>query len=139
MKKLSLFIVIFLVIASLTATIAFASEAQNPVVAAADTEKPALTDEQKAEVKGILSQMQELKKQLIDKYVSFGVITQEQADKMKARIDERAKIAEEKGYMPGGRMLRPGMRKAPKGNRSGCRNGICEQAPQAPAATQTAL
>jgi len=63
------------------------------------TEEVKLTDAQKAELaklhKGILEQ----KKQLIQKYVEFGVIPKEKGDKMVERFDEHYKMLEKNGFV----------------------------------------
>jgi len=64
-----------------------------------NTQEVKLTDAQKAELaklhKGILEQ----KKQLIQKYVEFGVIPKEKADKMIQRFEEHYKMLEENGFI----------------------------------------
>lgn len=66
---------------------------------AKNAEEVKLTDAQKAELaklhKGILEQ----KKQLIQKYVEFGVIPKETADKMIQRYEEHYKMLEENGFI----------------------------------------
>ncbi|AYA74553.1 hypothetical protein DOE78_03275 [Bacillus sp. Y1] len=64
-----------------------------------NTQEVKLTDAQKAELaklhKGILEQ----KKQLIQKYVEYGVIPKEKADKMIQRFEEHYKMLEENGFI----------------------------------------
>ncbi len=50
-----------------------------------DTSK--LTDQQKADLKETETKMLELQKEYIDKAVSFGLLTQDQGDKLKSRLD----------------------------------------------------
>lgn len=105
MKKITLILAMLLVIALATATFVFATAGQGEVTTTnsetAKPERPVLTDSQKEEVKGIMMQIRELKKQLVDKYESFGAITKEQADKIKEGMDKRTQGAEEKGFLPG--------------------------------------
>ncbi|MDT3699821.1 MAG: YckD family protein [Thermincola sp.] len=51
----------------------------------------AATDAQKKEIADIFSQMAELRKQMLDKYVDAGVITKEQAELGKKNIDQAVK------------------------------------------------
>jgi len=48
----------------------------------------AVSDTQKNDINNLLSQITELRKQILDKYVESGVITQEQADLRKKNIDQ---------------------------------------------------
>ena len=47
----------------------------------------AMTDQQKTEIDALNQQIAELQKQIVDKYVQAGEITQAQADSTKANID----------------------------------------------------
>ena len=104
-KKWAIVLTVILVLTAIMATAAFALSGDigatvSPSTQTATTEKTVLTEAQQVEVKGILAQIQALKEKLIDKYVGYGVITQERADTMKERMQERAAKAEENGYLP---------------------------------------
>ncbi|MFA5384183.1 MAG: DUF2680 domain-containing protein [Eubacteriales bacterium] len=64
-----------------------------------------LTDAQKADLYKTAQQMLDLKKQMIQKYVDFGVITQDQANLMIKKMTDSFNKMKEKGLVPG-----PGMR-----------------------------
>lgn len=64
------------------------------------TEPVELTEEQKSEIADIHSQIVELRKEIVDKYQSYGAIDEETAEKIKARMDERTQKIEE-GRCPG--------------------------------------
>ena len=118
-RKWPVILAVILIVTAFMATAAFASSSSTQQEGTA--EKPSLTDEQKVEVKGILAQIQALKEQLIDKYAGYGILSQEKADAMKERMQERAAKAEEKGYLPafgrfGGMM---GGKGGPRGGRCG--------------------
>jgi uncharacterized lipoprotein YehR (DUF1307 family) len=70
---------------------------------AKNTEEVKLTDAQKAELAKLHKSILEQKKQLIQKYVEFGVIPKEQADKMIQRFEEHYKMLEENGFIFKGR------------------------------------
>jgi len=63
-----------------------------------------LTDTQKADLYKISKQMLDLQKQMIQKYVEFGVITQDQANLMITKMTDNYNKMKEKGLVPG-----PGM------------------------------
>ncbi|MBP2655770.1 MAG: hypothetical protein H6Q73_3339 [Firmicutes bacterium] len=65
-------------------------------------QKITLTDQQKQDLAPLYSQMLETKKQIIQKYVEFGYLTQEQADQRIARMTERMNRMQEHGLMMGG-------------------------------------
>jgi len=60
-----------------------------------------LTDQQKNELINYYKQMAQLQKQLVDKFVSFGVITQDQGNTIKSRIDTMVKNMEQNGLPQG--------------------------------------
>jgi len=60
-----------------------------------------LTDQQKDELINYYKQMAQLQKQLVDKFVSFGVITQDQGNTIKNRIDTMVKNMEQNGLPQG--------------------------------------
>jgi len=59
-----------------------------------------LTDEQKSELKQLHEKMFEIKKQMIEKYVEYGIITKEQAQKKLEKLEKVKKLKEQNGYMP---------------------------------------
>ncbi len=65
-----------------------------------------LTDAQKADLYKTAQQMLDLKKQMIQKYVDFGVITQDQANLMIKKITDNFNNMKEKGLVPGMGMWR---------------------------------
>ena len=66
-----------------------------------------LTDAQKADLYKIAQQMLDLKKQMIQKYVDFGVITtQDQANLMIKKMTDNFNKMKEKGLVPGMGMWR---------------------------------
>lgn len=112
MRKIAFIMAVLVLLVAVFASIGFAAEDNQSGTASAPTSTSTeklqpgknsvnLTDKQKKEVEDIFSKMDELRKQLIDKYQSFGVITKEQADKMKSKMDERSKMMKEKGITPG--------------------------------------
>ncbi|AIS51934.1 hypothetical protein TKV_c07510 [Thermoanaerobacter kivui] len=60
-----------------------------------------LTEQQKTELMNYFKQMAQLQKQLVDKFVSFGVITQDQGNTIKNRIDTMVKNMEQNGLPQG--------------------------------------
>ena len=58
-----------------------------------------LTENQKAELADIYRDLFEEKKELIQKYVEFGVIPKEKGDQMIQKFDERFKMMEQNGFM----------------------------------------
>lgn len=93
-----------LLIAAISIPAAFAAQDSSiaPSPASPGVEKQInLTDAQKDELKRISNQMFELKKQMVQKYLEFGVISKDQADSRLKRIEEMQKKMEEKGFTPG--------------------------------------
>ncbi|MHB1128041.1 MAG: DUF2680 domain-containing protein [Bacillota bacterium] len=66
-----------------------------------------LTEDQLQQLNAIHDQMLALRKQMIQKYVEFGTISQEDADSIITRMDEMVKLKKEKGFAPG---MFPGMK-----------------------------
>lgn len=60
-----------------------------------------LTDQQKNELINYYKQMAQLQKQLVDKFVSFGVITQDKGNTIKNRIDTMVENMEQNGLPQG--------------------------------------
>lgn len=61
----------------------------------------AISDTQKNDINGLYGQIAELRKQIVDKYVDAGEITNEQAQAIKENIDQAAKYQEEAGGFAG--------------------------------------
>jgi uncharacterized protein YktA (UPF0223 family) len=59
-----------------------------------------LTVEQKKELESLYEEMFETKKQLINKYAEYGVITKEKAEEKLARLDKFQTKLKEHGYTP---------------------------------------
>ncbi|BCB03876.1 DUF2680 domain-containing protein [Bacillus sp. KH172YL63] len=62
-------------------------------------QKVNLTAEQKAELGKLHDQMFATKKELVKKYVEYGVFSKEQGDKVLAMMEEKHKKLKENGYM----------------------------------------
>lgn len=58
-----------------------------------------LTEAQKAELSEIYQDIMEEKKELIQKYVEYGVLSKEKGDKMIQKFETRYKMAEKNGFM----------------------------------------
>lgn len=99
MKKWWFISILVLLVGVIAVPIAWAQNetAQAPF----NTSKVELTESQKKELEDLYSKMSELKKQIIDKYVEFGAIDQERADRMKQKIEQMEKFRAEDGYAPG--------------------------------------
>lgn len=67
-----------------------------------DEEKPTveLTDAQKKEIDTLYLELLETKKKIINKYVEYGVLTQEKADKRLKWFEEHYNKVKEHGYLP---------------------------------------
>ena len=83
-------IAILLLAIAIPALAATGTPAQNQ-----DTTRPALTTEQSKEIANLRQQMMELRKQMIDKYVTYGRLTPEQGKQIKERITARQKFLQE--------------------------------------------
>ena len=57
-----------------------------------------LTESQKAELAEIYQDLMEEKKELIQKYVEFGVLSKEKGDKIIQKFEEHYKLAEKNGF-----------------------------------------
>lgn len=58
-----------------------------------------LTESQKAELSEIYQDLMEEKKELIQKYVEFGVLSKEKGEQMIQKFEEHYKMAEKNGFM----------------------------------------
>ncbi|MDA8229050.1 MAG: YckD family protein [Desulfitobacterium hafniense] len=69
----------------------------------------AITDQQKTEIEALNKQINELRKQVVDKYAATGELTKEQAEAAKARIDSMEQYRQQNGLTnPGGFGFGPG-------------------------------
>jgi hypothetical protein len=91
-----------------------------------------LTDDQKKELAPIYDKMLDVQKEMLQKYVSFGYLTQEQADQRAAFMKERMAWHQQNGIGPGMMGRGHGMGKGPGFGPGG--RGPCGQ--QAPATNQ---
>ncbi|SFC79080.1 Protein of unknown function [Bacillus sp. OV322] len=83
-------------------TLSSASEVFANEQPAAKTEKVQLTDKQKSELSSIHEDILAKKKELIMKYVEYGMMNKEQGDKIIQRFEEHYNMLKENGYkMPG--------------------------------------
>ncbi|MFS0865436.1 YckD family protein [Fredinandcohnia sp. 179-A 10B2 NHS] len=89
---------------SLLLLLAFALVGGNLASAEMDSkdEKPMveLSDAQKKELDAIYLELLETKKKIINKYVEYGVLTQEKADKRLKWFEEHYSKVKEHGYLP---------------------------------------
>ncbi len=96
MKK----IIVLLSVLFLTLGLAMPVWAQNDK-AQQPEQKVELTEEQKKELAVIHEDILELKLEMIDKHIEYGVLTKEKGEMIKAKLQEKAKMMKENGYMPG--------------------------------------
>ena len=61
---------------------------------------PQLTDEQVKQLEDLALEMLDLRKQMVDKYVEFGIMTEERAQKMKEHFDRNFQKMREAKFMP---------------------------------------
>jgi len=101
-------IVVFLMIFSLVSlSQAFAAE-NGANYEKGDTVQ--LTPEQKAELTKLNKEILTLKKELITKYVKYGVISEEKGKKIISRLEKRCKNLEEEGFtLPKGKLKARGI------------------------------
>ncbi|PAF35833.1 hypothetical protein CHH58_14685 [Terribacillus saccharophilus] len=59
-----------------------------------------LTDQQKQEIAALQKQALEQEKQIIEKYVEYGVFSEEKADQIEKHLDQRFKQLEQDGFIP---------------------------------------
>ena len=94
MKKIMTATILAMLLLAEGATFAFAEDSQDA------GQKPAapLTEEQIAEVKEIHESILAQKKMLIEKYVEYGKLSEEQGKKITERFDRHYKMMEENGF-----------------------------------------
>lgn len=95
-----------------------------------------LTEDQKQELTPLFDQLLETRKQIMQKYVDYGYLTQEQADQRYAWMKERMTQGLQKGYAPGLMGRGPGMMGRGPGFGPGGRGPCWQQPQQPPAANQ---
>lgn len=89
-----------------TMLVVFSMSGMNASLAAAEDRtsqsaiKVELTDIQKKELAHLHKVIIERKRELITKYVEFGVITQEKGQRIISRFEERYKKLEQNGFIP---------------------------------------
>ncbi len=66
----------------------------------AEKPKVELTDKQKQELDKLYLELLETKKEIVNKYVEFGVLPKEKADKKLKWLDEHYQKIKEHGYIP---------------------------------------
>ncbi len=59
-----------------------------------------LTEEQKQEISELVNDIMEKKKELINKYVEFGVISEEKGERIISKFDQHYNKLEENGFVP---------------------------------------
>ncbi|MCI4128448.1 YckD family protein [Bacillus haynesii] len=59
-----------------------------------------LTDKQKNELASLQKDIMEKKKQLINKYVEYGILDQERGKEIKSHIEKRYEKQKENGFLP---------------------------------------
>ena len=73
----------------------------NPVEAGAETPTDVkLTEEQQEEMSNLQKDALEKKKEIINKYVEYGVFTEEKGQKIISHIEERYSKLEQNGFVP---------------------------------------
>lgn len=69
-------------------------------VQAAETPEKILTEQQKHEMEMLQKEVLELKKEVVDKYVEYGILSELQGKKMRNYFDRRYKKLEQNGFIP---------------------------------------
>lgn len=137
MKKTIAFITIaalmLVAAASLVSAAPTDTPAPGPRIGGPQGQAITLTDDQKKELAPIYDKMLDVQKEMLQKYVSFGYMTQEQADQRAAWMKERMAWHQQNGFGPGMMGRGPGMMGKGPGFGPGGR-GPCGQQP--PAANQ---
>ena len=90
---------IMLSTASLTGMLSSAHAAEDRAPAPAPAEK-SLTDAQKAELESMHQDVLQREKDIIHKYVEYGVMTKETGDMILDHMDKRFEKIKEHGYVP---------------------------------------
>ncbi len=134
-KTIAAVTVAALVLVIAASLVASAAPGQTPP---AGPQRPAvtLTADQKQELAPLLDKMLEVRKQMMQKYVDYGYMTQEQADQRFAWMKDRMTRGLEKGFVPGMMGRGPGMMGKGPGFGPGGRGPCWQQPQQPPAANQ---
>lgn len=132
MKKIMIAGIVAVLLLAMAVPLAFAAEEQTtpPAPARPFIDQSKLTDDQLKELQAIADQMFALQKQMINKYVEFGAITQEQADAWIKRMEEKHKWQSENGFLPG-------MGRGMRGGHGGFRHGWSTKTPPQKSNTST--
>jgi hypothetical protein len=96
MKKLG--IIATLMLLSIGLVFTSASAQMNPETE--ETKEVKLTEEQKDELAKLYGEAFEKKKEIISKYVEYGIFTEEKGDKLIEHIESHYKKLEENDYIP---------------------------------------
>lgn len=99
MKRWWIMAIAIMLVGAIAVPIAWAQNETAPTPS--NTAGIQLTESQKKELAELYSKIAELKKQIVDKYLEFGIINQERAEFMKQRIDQMEKFRAQQGYIPG--------------------------------------
>ncbi|MBU8907572.1 YckD family protein [Desertibacillus haloalkaliphilus] len=89
----SLMVGLFLCVGSVTAAEAHEGCEDAPI-------QVELTEQQQQELAALSQSIHEQKKEMIDKYVEFGVFTEEKGNKIISMFDKHQEKLEENGYIP---------------------------------------
>ncbi len=138
-KTIAVVTVAALVLVIAASLVAYAAPGQAPF--GPQRQIPTITEAQKQELAPLYNQMIEIQKQITQKYVDFGYITQWQADQRNSFMKERMEQRLQNGFIPGmgrgfGMGKGPGFGRGPGGQGFGPGQGPCwqgQQAPQQPA------
>lgn len=96
MKKIGTIITLIL----LSIGLVFTSAAAQTNSETEETKEVKLTEEQKNELAKLYGEAFEKKKEIISKYVEYGVFSQEKGDKLMEHIESHYKKLEENNYIP---------------------------------------
>ena len=94
MKKWSILVLMACLVSFLSVgAVSAAENSGNPT-------KPSLTDQQKAELAAMHTEVMEKEKAIIAKYVEYGVLSQQAADMLTNHMNKRFEKIKENGYIP---------------------------------------
>ncbi|MBO8156916.1 MAG: YckD family protein [Bacillaceae bacterium] len=96
MKRLTVLLAAMISVLMLAAINPVGAEPETDVEVKADV---TLTDEQKKEMEALYKEFFDLHKNIIKKYVEYGVITQEKADKKMSFLDKHYEKLKENGFV----------------------------------------
>jgi len=75
-------------------------QAEESVVTDSSGVKKQLTEQQKSEIAALYKDIFAKRKEIVNKYKEYGVITEEKANKMISRLDKYQEKLEKNGYIP---------------------------------------